>query len=184
MIRTRAFRHGKRSSRRSPPCDVDGQPPYHFTIPRVPRAQRGRRLDPNRQNLNLKMQRMSHGRLLAGPYADTAPVSQARLDGRHQSLPSMTLGMLREDPAQAQMLTRRRTVIVARRFRSHWVALETHSRVVWSYRRLPLPDPCQHPVALGCRRSQAPSLSHLPNGLQRRLVVSVRPINQRTRSTG
>jgi hypothetical protein len=67
---------------------------------------------------------MSRGRLRAGLYVDTAPDPRAQLDGHRQPHPSMTLGVLREDPAQ--VLTRRRIVIVAERF---WVALETHSRL-------------------------------------------------------
>ncbi len=70
---------------------------------------------------------MNHGRLRVGLYVYTAPVPRAQLDGHCQPHPSMTLGVLREDPAQVP--TRRRTVIVAERFRAHWVALETHLRL-------------------------------------------------------
>ncbi len=70
---------------------------------------------------------MSRGRLRAGLYVDTAPVSRAQPDGNRQPHPSMTLGVLREDLVQVP--TRRRTVIVAERFRAHWVALETHLRL-------------------------------------------------------
>ncbi len=154
--RMRAFRHGKRFSRRSPPCGVDDRPPYHFTMPlRVPPAQRRRRLDKNYQNLNSTTQRTSCGRLRAWLYVDIVPVLQAQLDGNLQPRPSMTHGVLREDPAQE--LTRRKIVIVAERFRVHWMALETHSRLGATYRQFPLSPP-QHSVVLCCLRSQAPNL--------------------------
>ena len=148
---------------------------------RVPRVHRRRRSNTNHQILNSRMQRTSRGRLRVGQYVDTVPVSRAQLDGYRQPRPSMTPGVLREDPAQ--VVTRRRIVIVAEQCRAQWVVLETHSRPGWTYRRFPPPPP-QHPVALGCHHSQAPNLSCLPNDLWRQVVVPVCPINRRTRSTG
>ena len=150
---------------------------------RVPRVHRRRRSNTNHQKLSSRTQRTSRGRLRVGQYVDTVLVLQAQRDGRRQPRPSMTLGVLREDPAQVR--TRRRIVIVAERFRHPYlVALETHLMPGLIYRRFP-PSPPQHPIALGCHhRNQAPNLSRLPNGLRRRVVVSVCPINRRTRSTG
>jgi hypothetical protein len=79
-------------------------------------------------------------------------VLRAQLDGYRQSRPSMTLGVLRKDPAQ--VVTTRRTVIAAEQCRAQWVALETHSRPGYIYHQFPPPPP-QHPAALGCHRSQA-----------------------------
>ena len=138
LTRTQEFRRVKRSSRQLLRCDVGGPHPYHFTmLQRVPRAQCRRGLNANQQNMNSMTQRTSRGRLLAGPYVDTVLASSAQRYGHRQPRPSTMLGALGE--VLAQMPKSPRTVIVARRFRAHWVGWatsETHSTVGWSYHRL------------------------------------------------
>ena len=148
--RTRAFKHGKRSSRRLPLCGGGGRHPYRFTtLLRVLQAHRRTRLNGKHQTSNSMMQRTRRGRLRAQLFVDTAPVSLAQLHGHRQPRPLMMHGIPHED--SVQIPARRRGATVARRCRAHflgWVGSETRLTLDLHHRQPPLPLP-QHLVPLG-----------------------------------